>query len=205
MIAEDETEPRDETIENVRGCQTFIFRKSTNTSLYNTGSGSGNTRTYLCMRVFARVHTCSSSNLDPNIRLTFCDGDCISLLFHTLPFLRETASLSTSRKTYFLGYPDEGEIKGIAEIKGGQWREIAEVWCPTCARGSIELTSSLPGPRSPFAPTPSSTLPRLQSITKKLQCETGMYDFISAPKNDYICRINIFIVGMPPGKRGGLL
>lgn len=83
-----------------------------------------NTRTY----AFAYVHTRSSSNLNPNIRLTFCDGDCISLLFHTLPFLGETDSLSTSRKTYFLAYPDESEIKGIAEIKGGQCREIAEVW-----------------------------------------------------------------------------
>lgn len=35
MIAKDETEPRDETIENVRGYQTFILRKSTNTSLHN--------------------------------------------------------------------------------------------------------------------------------------------------------------------------
>lgn len=92
-------------------------------------------RQYTYTYAFAYVHPRSSSNLDPNIRLTFCDGDCISLLFHTLPFLGETDSLSTSRKTYFLAYPDESEIKGIAEIKGvgkikgGQCREIAEVWC----------------------------------------------------------------------------
>jgi len=35
MIAKDVTEPHDETIENVRGYQTFMLRKSTNTSLYN--------------------------------------------------------------------------------------------------------------------------------------------------------------------------
>lgn len=42
MIAKDETEPRDETIENVRAggrgesYQTFILGKSTNTAVYNT-------------------------------------------------------------------------------------------------------------------------------------------------------------------------
>jgi len=35
MIAKDVTEPHDETIENVRGYQTFMLRKFTNTSLYN--------------------------------------------------------------------------------------------------------------------------------------------------------------------------
>lgn len=137
MIAKDESEPRDETIENVRGYQTFILRKSTNTSVCNIEELESGQYTHVqCTYMRSHVYTRSSSNLDPNIRLTFCDGDCISLLFHTLPFLGETDSLSTSRKTYFLGYPDGGEIKGIAEIKGadkikgGQWREIAEVWCP---------------------------------------------------------------------------
>lgn len=112
------------------GYQTFILRESTDTSLYNVQE-AGSTRT--CRYAFACVHTRSTSNLDPNIRLTFCDGDCISLLFHTLSFLRETDSLSTSRETYFLRYPNGGEIKGTTEIKevdkikGGQWREIAEV------------------------------------------------------------------------------
>lgn len=132
MIAKDETKPRDETVENVRGYQTFILWKSTNTSLYNIQK----LEVAVHARMHSHVYTRSSSNLDPNILLTFCDGDCISLLFHTLPLLGETDSLSTSRKTYFLGYPDGVEIKGIAEIKRvgkikeGQWCEIAEIWCP---------------------------------------------------------------------------
>ena len=133
MIAKDE-KPHDETIENIRGYQTFILWKSTNTSLYNIQKLE--VTVHARARMHSHVYTRSLSNLDPNIRLTFCDGDCIFLLFHTLPLLGETDLLSTSRKTYFLGYPDEVEIKGIAEIKGvskikeGQWRKIAEVWCP---------------------------------------------------------------------------
>lgn len=114
MIAKDESEPRDETIdENVRGYQTFIRRKSTNTSPYNVQELEAAIHARARMR--SHVYTRSTSNLDPNIRLTFCDGDCISLLFHTLSFLGETDSLSSSRETYFLGYPNAGEIKRIAK------------------------------------------------------------------------------------------
>lgn len=59
MIAKDETEARDETIENVRGYQTFILRKSTNTSLYNTqdlgAAIHARVCTYVCV---ACVRTC---------------------------------------------------------------------------------------------------------------------------------------------------
>jgi len=176
MIAKDETKPRDETIENIRGYQTFILWKSTNTSLYNIQKLE--VTVHARARMHSHVYTRSSSNLDPNIQLTFCDGDCIFLLFHTLPLLGETDLLSTSRKTYFLGYPDEVEIKGIAEIKGvskikgGQWRKIAEVWCPQHA---LVVTSRVCSSHPSFVLrfSQSSNLPpkvSRKSFSVKLEC-----------------------------------
>lgn len=101
------------------------------------------------------VHVCvyMSSNLDPNIRLTFCDGDCISLLFHTSPFLGGNPAPFLSRKTHFLGYPDGGEIKGVAETKGadkikeGQRRDSMLQPCNPRYRDRPPL----PSPHSLFA------------------------------------------------------
>jgi len=111
-----DTEPvtlaRDLPLENVRSIKLSYFEDP----LIHPDNGirdrhdTVNTRmrVYSHVCICARAHVCmciGSSNLDPNIRLTFCDGDCISLLFHTSPFLGETVSLSTSRETHFLGYP----------------------------------------------------------------------------------------------------
>lgn len=134
-----------------------------------------------------RSHVYTSSNLNPNIRLTFCDGDCISLLFHTSPFPKGEWPSRFSRESHFLGYPDGGEIKGIAEIKEsgkikeGQWREIAGFSVP---RHALAVMSREIEPRflaHPFAP----------AVVSRQGFGTfganRMHDFISTSRNDVAC------------------
>lgn len=76
---------RDETVENVRA----IKLSYPGIPLIHLDNAGGiEIEQYTHAHVCVRICVPTWDNLDPNIRLTFCDGDCISLLFHTSPFLR---------------------------------------------------------------------------------------------------------------------
>lgn len=156
------------------------------------------------------VYTCSSRNLDPNIRLTFCDGDCISLLFHTLPFLGET-DFPLLGKPISWDILDGGKIKGIAEIKGvgkikgGQWREIAEVLVSQHALAVV--SSSLPHPSFVLylsilpLPRPSCLLKYQEKDSVR---DSNVWFYFSADEWLHMSHQHIHH-RMPPGKRGDVL
>lgn len=80
---------------------------------------------------------------------------------------------SVSRKTHFLGYPDGGEIKGVAETKGadkikeGQRRDRRDSMLQPCnPRYSIEI-------EPPFLVRLSILSHTLQGIKKKIRCIRG--------------------------------
>lgn len=103
-------------------------------------------------------------------------------------------SLSVSRKTYFLGYPDGGEIKGVAETKGadkikeGQWRDRRGLALQLAVQYR-EIDPSLPIPCSALNSLPHSS--RYKEKDSMHSWESYIWLFISTPKN-YVRCIDIF-------------